>query len=63
MVVACSTYGRQQSCIQGLVGKPEEEGPLGKHRGRLEDNIKMYLEEEWGMGWVWLSIGKDGGFL
>jgi len=46
-----------------LVGKPEEEGTLGKHRGRLEDNIKMYLEEKWGMGWVWLSIGKDGGFL
>jgi hypothetical protein len=34
--------------MQGLVGKTEEEGPLGKHRGRLEDNIKIYLEEEWG---------------
>jgi hypothetical protein len=33
-----------------LVGKTEEEGPLGKHRGRLEDNIKMYLEKEWGQG-------------
>jgi len=31
--------------------------------GRLKDNIKMYLEEKWGMGWVWLSTGKDGGFL
>jgi len=43
-------------------GKPEEEGPLGKNRGRL-DNIKMYFEEKWGMGWVCLSTGKDGGFL
>jgi hypothetical protein len=49
MVGACSTYGRQQRRIQDLVGKPEEE-PLGKHTGRLEDNIKMYLEEEWGHG-------------
>ena len=43
-------YGREQRCIQGLVGNPEEEGPLEKHRGRLQVYIKMYLEEEWGLG-------------
>jgi hypothetical protein len=28
-----------------LVGKPEEKRPLGRPRRRLEDNIKMVLEE------------------
>jgi hypothetical protein len=28
-----------------LVGKPEGERPLGKHRRRREDNIKMDLQE------------------
>jgi hypothetical protein len=30
-------------CILGFVGKAEERRPLGKHRRRLEDNIKMDL--------------------
>jgi hypothetical protein len=50
MVGACSTYGREQGYIQGLVGKREEEGPLGKPRRGLKDNTKMYLEQEWGHG-------------
>jgi hypothetical protein len=29
-----------------LVGKPEGKRPLGKFRRRLEDNIKMDLQEE-----------------
>jgi hypothetical protein len=28
-----------------LVGKPEENRPLGRPRRRWEDNIKMYLQE------------------
>jgi len=28
-----------------LVGKPEGKRPLGKHRRRWEDNIKMNLRE------------------
>ena len=31
--------------IQGLVGKPEGKRPLGRHRHRWEDIIKMYLQE------------------
>jgi hypothetical protein len=27
------------------VGKPEEKKPLGRHRHRWKDNIKMYLQE------------------
>jgi hypothetical protein len=32
-------------CIQGLVGKPERKRELGRLRLRLEDNIKMVLQE------------------
>jgi hypothetical protein len=31
-----------------LVGKPEGRRPLGRHRHRWEDNIKMDIQE---MGW------------
>ena len=30
---------------RGLVGKPEGKRPLGSHRRRWEDNIKMDLQE------------------
>ena len=33
-----------------LVGKPEEKRPLGRPRGRWEDNIKMDLKEMRGDG-------------
>jgi hypothetical protein len=34
-----------------LVGRPEGRGPLGRHRRRWEDNIKMDLQEVgWGHG-------------
>ena len=49
-----------------LVGKPEGKGPLGRPRRRLEDNIKMDLEEVGGgvgTGWSWLRIGTGGGHL
>ena len=34
-----STYGREERCIQGLVGKPEGKRPLGRPRRRWDDNI------------------------
>ena len=49
-----------------LVGKPKGKRPLGRPRCRLEDNIKMDLEEVGrgcGDGWSWLRIGKGGGRL
>ena len=49
-----------------LVGKPEGRRPLGRHRRRLEDNIKMDLQEV-GLGvWtglIWLRIGTSGELL
>jgi hypothetical protein len=42
--------------MQGLLGKPEGKRPLGRPRRRLEDNIKMDLQEVgWGMDWIYLA--------
>ena len=45
------------------MGKPEGKGQLGRPTRRLEDNIKMELQEvgcgEW-TGSNWLRIGKGG---
>ena len=42
-----------------LVGKPEGKRPLGRHRRRWEDNIKMYLQEvERGCG-DWMELAQD----
>jgi len=43
-----------------LVGKPEGKRPLGRHRRRWEDNIKMNLREVGGGGdWMELAEDKD----
>ena len=42
-----------------LVGKPEGKRPLGKHRHRWEDNIKMDLQEV-GCGVMdWIELAQD----
>jgi len=39
-----------------LVGRPEGRRPLGRHRRRGEDNIKMNLQEVgWGIDWIDLA--------
>ena len=35
--------GERRGVYRVLVGKPEEKRPLGRHRCRWEDNIKMCL--------------------
>jgi len=47
------------------MGKPGGERPLGRHRYRWEDSIKMDLEEM-ECGWTgssWLRIMTGGGLL
>jgi hypothetical protein len=49
-----------------LVGRPEGKKPLGRYRCRLEDNIKMNLQEVGWRAWsglIWLRIGTGGGLL
>jgi len=62
---ACSTYGEGIVVYRILVGKPERKRPLGRHRCRWEDNIKMDIQERGGAwtGLVWLRIGTGGGHL
>jgi hypothetical protein len=49
------------------VGEPEGMRPLGRHRSRWEDNVKMNLRDiEWGRVWtglIWLRIGDIRGLL
>jgi len=42
---ACSTYGERRGVYMVLVRKPGEKRPLGRPRGRWEDNIKMDFQE------------------
>jgi hypothetical protein len=37
--------GEKRSVYRVLVGKPERKRPIGRPRGRWEDNIKIYLRE------------------
>ena len=56
---ACSTYGGRESCIQGLVGKPEGKRPRGRPGRRWEDNIKTDFQEV-GCGRVdWIDLAQD----
>jgi hypothetical protein len=42
-----------------LVGKPEEKRPLGRPRCRLEDNIKMKVQEVGGGRGHWRELAQD----
>jgi hypothetical protein len=58
--------GEGRGAYRILVGRPEGRRPLGRHRCRWEDNIKMDLQEvRWGTwtGFIWLRIGTGGELL
>jgi hypothetical protein len=55
--------GERTSVYMVLMGEPEGRRPLGRHRHRWEDNMKMDLQE---VGWgssIWLRKGTGGGHL
>ena len=41
------------------MGKPEGKRPLGRPRGRWEDNIKMDLQEARSEGMDWINLTQD----
>ena len=47
--------------VQGLVGKPGGNRPLGRPRRRWEDNIKMDLQEVGCEGMDWIEVAQDRG--
>ena len=54
---ACSAY--EGSVYWVLVGKHKGKRPLGRHRRRWEDNIKMDLQKVcWG-GMDWIDLAQD----
>jgi len=46
-------------CTGCLVGKPEGKRPLGRPRRRLENNIKMDLQEVGGGRGDWMELAQD----
>jgi hypothetical protein len=56
---ACSTDGRGKGAYRVLVRKPEGKRPLGKPERRLEDNIKMDLQEVGCVGMDWIELAQD----
>jgi hypothetical protein len=53
--------GEGRGAYRVLVGRPEGRRPLGRPRRRLEDNIKMDLQEVgWGdMDWIDMAQDRD----
>jgi hypothetical protein len=48
-----------RSLYRVLVGKPEGKRTLGRHRRRLEDNIKIDLKEVRFGGMDWIELAQD----
>jgi len=56
---ACSTYGDRRGAYRVLVVKSEGKRPLGRHRRRWEDNIKIGVQELGCVGMDWTDLSKD----
>jgi hypothetical protein len=51
--------GEERGVYRVLVGKPEGKRPLGRARGRWEDNIKADLKEVGCGGMDWIELAQD----
>ena len=51
--------GEGRGVYRVLVGKPEGKRPLGRPRRRLEDNIKMDVQEVGGGCEDWMELAQD----
>ena len=54
-----ASMGESRGVCRVLVGKPEGKRPLGRPRHRLEDNIKMDLQEVRCGGKDWIDLVQD----
>ena len=57
----CSTYGREERCIECWCGNLRGKNPLGRTRRRWENNIKTDLQKVGcgGMDWIYLAQDRD----
>ena len=51
--------GKRRGVCRVLVVKLEGKRPLGRHKRRWEDNIKMYLHEVGCGGMDWIELAQD----
>jgi hypothetical protein len=51
--------GEDRGVYRTLVGKPEGKRPLGRPRRRLEDNMKVDLQEVGGGREDWMELAQD----
>ena len=51
--------GERRGVYRVLVGKSEGKRPLGRHRRRWENNIKMDLQEVGCRGMEWIELAQD----
>jgi len=51
--------GQRRGVYRVLVGKPEGKSPLGRHRPRWEDNIKMDLRDVGCRDVDWTELAQD----
>jgi hypothetical protein len=51
--------GEGRGVYRVLVGRPEGKRPLGRHRHRREDNIKMDLREIGIDGTNWIRLAQE----
>jgi len=49
----------RRGVYRNLVGKAEGKRPLGRHRRRWEDNIKLDLQEVGYGGIDWIELAQD----
>jgi hypothetical protein len=54
----CGTHGGGERCLQGFGWSPEGKRPLGRHRSRWKDNIKMDLGETGIDGANWIQLDQ-----
>jgi len=55
----CSAYWEGRGMYRLLVGKSRRKRPLGRPRGRWEDDIKMDLQEVGCGGMDWIEQAQD----